>query len=91
MEDNIAAIRKLLKNKKLILGTQRTIKKLKTGRLEKVFLAKNCPDETREDAEYYASLSNTPVVQLEQESDEIGAICKKAFQICVLSIEKTEK
>lgn len=88
MEDEIAAIRKLLKTKKLIIGTQRTIKKLKTGKLEKVYLAKNCPDETKEDANYYAQLSNTPVVELEQESDELGTVCKKPFQICVLSIEK---
>ncbi len=91
MEDDLASIKKLLKTKKLIIGTRRTIKKLKAGKLEKVFFAKNCADDTKSDAEYYASLSNTPVVNLEQESDELGAICKKPFQICMLSIEKTEK
>jgi large subunit ribosomal protein L30e len=91
MADEISLIKKLLKTKQLIIGTERTIKKLKTGRLEKVFLAKNCPDETRTDAMYYAELSKTPVIELEQESDELGTVCKKPFQICMLSIEKLEK
>jgi large subunit ribosomal protein L30e len=89
MADAIAEIKKALKTKgKAVIGTARTIKKLKLGKVEKVYLTSNCPDEVKEDIKYYAKLSGAKVVQLKQPNDELGIVCKKPFAISVLSIAK---
>jgi len=81
-------IKKLLKSKNLVIGTQRTMRYLKTGKLSKVYISSNCPAEIKEDIKYYSELSSTPVVELEQSNEEIGILCKKPFFISVLSVLK---
>lgn len=89
MATAIEEIKTALKTKgKVVIGTARTIKNLKLGRLEKVFLTSNCPKSVKEDIKYYAKLSNAKVVQLKQPNDELGIICRKPFAISVLSITK---
>ena len=61
---------------------------MKLGKLAKIFVTANCPKETREDIKYYAKLSDTLVVELKEHSDEISVICKKPFNVSVLSIAK---
>ena len=84
----IDEIRKLLKSKNLIIGTERTVKCLKTGKLSRAYLSSNCPKNIREDLKYYGELSNTPIIELEQTNEEIGTLCKKPFLISVLSVRK---
>ena len=81
-------IKKLLKTKKLVIGTGKSIKNLKTGKLSKVYVSKNCPKDIREDIKYYGSLSNTEVIELEETNEDIGIACKKPFFISVVSILK---
>jgi len=88
MADIINQIEKLMKTKQLIIGSARTIKNLKLGRIETVYLAKNCPSSIKEDIKYYSSLSNTNVNELEQNNEELGALCKKPFFISVVSALK---
>lgn len=90
MADETKEIEKLLKTKQLVIGTDRTIKSIKTGKLEKVFVAKNCRNDTKEDLRYYCELSGAKLVELEQNNEELGAICKKPFFISVLSVLKKE-
>jgi len=85
---DIDDIKKLLKSKNLIVGTGRTIRYLKTGKLSKVYLSSNCPAEIKEDVAYYGGLSGTTVIELEQTNEEIGVLCKKPFLISVLSVLK---
>jgi len=86
VDKTIAEIKKLLKDKKLIIGTERTIKNLKLGRISKVYVSSNCPENVNDDISYYSKLANAAVLKLSYPNDELGVICKKPFSISVLSI-----
>ena len=79
-------IRKLLKSKKLIVGTERTMKGLKTGKVARVFYAVNCPKDVKSDLEHYCKLGDVEQVALEIDNVELGVVCKKPFSISVISI-----
>jgi len=81
-------IKKLIKAKNLAIGTERTIKNLKLGRVEKVIISSNCTDKVVDDLNYYASLNKTETMKVHYPNDELGVICKKPFSISVLSILK---
>jgi large subunit ribosomal protein L30e len=83
-------IKKLIQAKKLVVGTERTIKSLKLGRVEKVIISSNCAENVVDDLNYYANLSKTETVKVNYPNDELGVICKKPFSISVLSILKGE-
>ena len=88
---SLAEFKKLLKSKPIVIGTERTVKNLKKGRIEKIFLSSNCPANVEKDLSYYAPLGKADVVKLQYPNDELGVICKKPFSISVLSILKGEK
>jgi len=81
-------IKKLIKAKDLIIGTERTIKNLKLGKVEKVIISSNCTENVINDLRYYAGLSKTETIRVNYPNDELGVICKKPFFISVLSIMK---
>jgi len=85
---NIEDIKKKIKEGNVIIGTSRTMKALKLGKAEKVFLTSNCSDDVKEDIEYYGKLSKVKVIKLKQPSTELGVICKKPFSISVLCFKK---
>lgn len=85
---NVDDIKKKIKEEKVIIGTERTIKTLKLGKVEKVFLTSNCPSDVKEDIEHYAKLAKIKVIKLKQPNVELGVICKKPFPISVLSFKK---
>ena len=80
-----AELKKALKEKKLIFGSEKTLKNLKTGKLTKIFLANNCPKKIKQDILHYSKLSKVDIVELKRSNEEIAAICKKPFSITVLS------
>ncbi len=81
-------IKKLVKEKKVIIGTERTIKSLKLGRIDRVIMSSNCAQNTADDISYYAGLSNAETVKVSYNNDELGVICKKPFSISVISVLK---
>ena len=88
MADSVAEIKGALKKKKLVLGTELTIKNLRLGRLSKVFATSNCPENVKKDLEYYGKLANVQIEYLSIPNDELGTICKKQFAISVLGQKK---
>lgn len=84
-------IRKLVKSKNLVIGTERTIRYLKLGKVDKVILSSNCPSKVAEDLSYYANLSKAETIKVSYPNEELGVICKKPFYISVLSILKGAK
>ena len=84
----VAELKKLLGTDKLIIGTERTIKLLKTGKLAKVFVSYNVAKQVKEDIEYYSGLSKTEIVETGKSNEELGVICKKPFTISVLGVAK---
>ncbi len=88
MSNSISEIKKTIKEGKAIIGTEKTLKNLKLGKVSKVFLTSNCPAGVKKDIKYYSKLAKVDVVQLKQPNDELGALCKKPFSISVLSVVK---
>ena len=88
---SVTEFKKLIKSKNLLIGTERTIKNLKLGNVERVFLSSNCPQNVEKDLDHYASLSKADIVKLQYPNDELGVICKKPFSISVLALLKGEK
>ena len=81
-------IKKIAKDKKALIGTNKVMKSLKLGKLSKVFLTRNCPKDIKEDIEHYAKIAKVEVVQLKIPNDELGVLCKKPFSISVLGLRK---
>ena len=81
-----AEIRKLLGSDKLIIGTDRCMKLLRTGELKQVLVASNCQASVREDVEHYSKQTGAEVVVLDVPNEELGVFCKKPFNINVLGI-----
>ncbi len=86
--DDIAEVKKLLKEDKLIIGKDFTMKALRKGDLASVFLAKNCPKDARADIEHLASVGNIEVRILSVENSELGDVCKRPHFIAVMGIKK---
>lgn len=78
-------LRRVLKEEKPIFGSELAIKRIKLGKVKKVFLASNCPKSVRDDIEHYAKMSKYEIVNLKEPNDEIALICKKPFAISVVS------
>jgi large subunit ribosomal protein L30e len=88
VDKKVLELRKLIKEKKLLVGTDRTLKALKLGNIEKVFMAANCADKLKDDIKHYSKLSKASVSQLRYPNDELGILCKKPYSISVLGLLK---
>jgi len=73
---------------KMIIGSRRTIKYLKLGKISKVYLASNVPEDILEDIAYYAKLVNVEVKKTDLSNVELGILLKKPFKISVIGILK---
>ena len=82
-------IKKMFKAGNLVVGTERTIKSLKLGKVQKVLVSANCPARVEKDINYYAGLGNAEMQKLAFQNDELGVICKKPFSISVLAFLKS--
>jgi large subunit ribosomal protein L30e len=88
VDKNIEEIKKLLKTKKIIFGSDVTMKELKRGGIAKIFLAGNTAKPISDDVEYYSGLAGAAVVKLDYPNSELGALCKKPFPVSVIGIRK---
>ena len=86
--DNITEIKKLLEEKKLVIGAQRTLKNLRAGKVGKIFVCNNPPEDTKKDLDHYCKISGVEMIDLDVPNDELGLLCKKPFSIAVLSTHK---
>lgn len=84
----IAEIKKLLDSDKLIIGAQRTLKALRAGEIEKVYVAVNPKPELGRDVAEYAKLSDVEVVDTAVPNDELGTLCKKPYPISVIGLRR---
>lgn len=85
---NAAEIKKMIKSGNIVIGTERTLKNLKLGRVQKVLISSNCPAGVEKDINYYAGLSAAELHKLEYQNEELSVICKKPFSISVLALLK---
>ncbi len=82
---DVKEIKQILEEDNAIIGADRTLKMLKQGRINKVFMASNCPEDLRKDLEKYSKFADVELVKLKQDNEQLGTICKKQHFISVLS------
>ncbi|MAG38858.1 hypothetical protein CMO90_02110 [Candidatus Woesearchaeota archaeon] len=85
---SLADIKKLLDNKKLLIGADRVLKNMRINKIEKVFVSSNCRDDILNDIKHFASINDASVEELTIPNDEMGAICKKTFSVSVIGLLK---
>ena len=85
---SVTELKKILKGENVVIGTQRTLKELKRGAIERVFITSNCPPSVEQDIDYYTSLGSVEKIKLPFPNEELGVICKKPFSISVVSLLK---
>lgn len=79
-------LKEKLENELVTIGTDETIKNLRKGNLEKVFITKNCPHGVREEIMDYAG--ETEVIEIDSTNEELGTMCKKPYGISILGFLK---
>ena len=82
----ILEIKELVNSGNAIIGNNKVLNAIKNGNVQRVLLAKNAPEELKSDAKYYANLANIEFVELEQDNEELGVICKKNFFIAIIGV-----
>ena len=87
VSDDLKSLRTKILDKKVIIGTERVLKALRSGvALSSIYLASNCMEKTKADIEHYAGLEEVPIITLNQTNEELGLFCKKNFFVSVLAI-----
>lgn len=86
--DYMDEIRKLVKTKKVIIGTERTLKAIKSSSVSRVYAASNAKDSVMADIKKSAKTIGIEFIGLDIKNDELGIICKKPFSISVLGVLK---
>ena len=81
-------IKKLIKEEKIIIGSERTLKSLKLGKIGKVLLSSNCPAGVEKSVLHYSALSGAELIKLKYANEELGVICKKSFSISMMGVLK---
>ena len=84
----IDEIKKEIKIGKLVIGTRSSLKELKNGKLRKVFLSSNCPDNIKTEVHKLGQVFSTEIEVLTVPNDELGTICKKQFSISIIGEKK---
>ena len=85
-EEEVKVLKLRVQEKKAVIGADLVLKSIRNGSLKRVFLASNCPAQTKEDVLHYAKLASIPVVELNYNNEEIGIFCKKNFLVSVLGL-----
>ncbi|MBT3691299.1 50S ribosomal protein L30e [Candidatus Woesearchaeota archaeon] len=81
-------LKKALKDNKLIVGSDETLKLLKKGKTKEAFVSSNCQAESLNSLEKYCEINKCKLDKLKENSKELGAICKKPFSINMCCIIK---
>lgn len=74
-------LKNALKDKKPIIGWDKTLKGLKRGEISLVFFSSTCSEEIKEEARSFG----VEIIELKEDSEEIAMICKRQHNIAVIS------
>ena len=74
-----------LKSKKLTLGLDRTLKKVRNQKIKIVYIASN--SNAKDQLLSLGKSMGVEVVVLSENSKELGILCKKPFSVSVLGFE----
>jgi len=87
-EEDLTSIRTAVTDKKAVVGTKSTLRALRQNKAATVYLTANAPDDVRETIYYYSKQNNVPCVELTQDNEELGLVCRKPFLISVMALTK---
>ena len=73
---------------KVILGSEKTIEAVKSGREKLVIVSSNCPKERREKIANYAKLSGLRIYTYPGSSIDLGEACGKPFAVAAMVIRE---
>lgn len=79
-------IKLLFKTGKVVLGSRRAVKAIKSGKAVGVIVANNIPKYLVEDILYYSRMGNIKVIKYAGSSYDLGAILGKPFPVSVIAI-----
>lgn len=82
----IDEIRAAIKSKKAVMGYNKTIKYIKTGRPKMVIVAKNIESEKMNDIKHNSKISGVKVYIFDGSSKELGVVCGKPFPVSSMVI-----
>jgi ribosomal protein L30E len=88
VDEKVQEVKAATDSGRALFGVKETLKSLNKGKIEKVFLAKNTPQDIKEDLEHYCKVAGVEVVVLEQDNEEIGVLVKKNFFVSVIGLAK---
>jgi len=80
--NNLDKLKKILKDGKYFVGANVTVKKLKQSLIKQIFLSSNCPENIRTRVEGYEGVE---IIQMSENSYDLAMICKKQFNVNVIS------
>ena len=78
-------IKKIIKEKKVNIGTEKTLKLIKNKKIKNIVINSNCPSNVKRDLKYYAKAYDLQIYEVKENNEELGALFKKPFNISVLS------
>jgi len=76
------------KEKKLIKGFKESLKALKAGKADEVFVASSCSDSMKRQLRETSELAKAKLTELNVTAEQLSAQLKKPFTITVLAISK---
>ena len=82
------AIKKALEEGKAVIGRNRVLRLVKSGKGETVYYAENCPAEWVKELRFYSGISKAQVEEFGGGSDKLGQLCGKPFNVTLLGIKK---
>jgi large subunit ribosomal protein L30e len=77
-----------VKTGKVSFGANSALLNAKTGKAKMIVLASNCPQNIKDEIEYYGKLSKVPVMTYKGASMDLAIVCGKLFIISALSIRE---
>jgi len=86
MADLQKAISLTVKTGKVTFGYKETLEALRGGKAKLVILAGNSPDEKRKELQLLSKISDTPMVQYEGSSFDLGTVCGTPFTVLSMAI-----
>ena len=81
---DLSELKKIIEGKKAVFGTRETLKLAKKQDIKEILVSSNCPGHiTQKFEELKIKTENS-----EKTNKELGALCKKAFNISVIGVKK---
>jgi len=85
---SIEELKKIAEQNKIIFGSSEIVRKIKQGKIQKVFLASNVPQEIEEDIEHNAAISKTDIEKITIPNYELGMVFKRAHPVVAMGLLK---